>query len=311
MIDWTPSAVAIQLGPLPLYWYGVAYAVGLAVAYWVMARQARRFGQNPDDHRQRPDHHRGRRADRRPAVPRDRPVAAVRERPPEDHPAAVQRPRRLRRGRHRRDRRIVYLAGASASPFWRWADIVAPGIFVMQAVGRWGNFFNQELYGPPTNAAVGHRRSTAPTASSSTRARRSRSTTTHFHPLFLYESLSGLLGRARPDLALEAAATRLRVGDLAADHAHLDRRRAVPPRVPADRQLAPRGHPDRPDLRRGVRRDRHRRSSWPPAPARAPPHRCSTRPRSPRPASRATSADDDATTSTRPTTMRGSTRSSA
>src|SRR5512138_1460914 len=47
MIDWTPGSVAIQIGPLPLYWYGVAYAVGLAAAYLVMARQARRLGEDP------------------------------------------------------------------------------------------------------------------------------------------------------------------------------------------------------------------------------------------------------------------------
>ena len=57
MIDWTPSAIAIQLGPLSLYWYGLGYAIGLAAAYWIMVRQARRFGENAD-HRQRADRHR-------------------------------------------------------------------------------------------------------------------------------------------------------------------------------------------------------------------------------------------------------------
>lgn len=32
-----------------------------------------------------------------------------------------------------------------------WADIIAPGLALAQAIGRWGNFFNQELYGQPTN----------------------------------------------------------------------------------------------------------------------------------------------------------------
>ena len=27
--------------------------------------------------------------------------------------------------------------------FWRWVDIVAPAVFLMQAIARWGNFFNQ------------------------------------------------------------------------------------------------------------------------------------------------------------------------
>ncbi|GAW91645.1 prolipoprotein diacylglyceryl transferase [Calderihabitans maritimus] len=35
--------------------------------------------------------------------------------------------------------------------FWQMADIVAPSIVLGQAIGRWGNFFNQEAYGYPTN----------------------------------------------------------------------------------------------------------------------------------------------------------------
>ena len=46
MIDWTPNSVALQLGPFSLYWYGIAYAVGLAAAYWALTRQARIFGQD-------------------------------------------------------------------------------------------------------------------------------------------------------------------------------------------------------------------------------------------------------------------------
>ena len=43
-ITWTPDPVAFQLGPIPVYWYGVAYAVGLALAYLVITREARRRG---------------------------------------------------------------------------------------------------------------------------------------------------------------------------------------------------------------------------------------------------------------------------
>ncbi len=31
--------------------------------------------------------------------------------------------------------------------FWTLADLVAPGLVLGQAIGRWGNFFNQEAYG--------------------------------------------------------------------------------------------------------------------------------------------------------------------
>ncbi|MFA5537024.1 MAG: prolipoprotein diacylglyceryl transferase, partial [Bacillota bacterium] len=32
-------------------------------------------------------------------------------------------------------------------PFWKFADIIAPSIILGQAIGRWGNFFNQEAHG--------------------------------------------------------------------------------------------------------------------------------------------------------------------
>ncbi len=35
--------------------------------------------------------------------------------------------------------------------FLTWTDIVAPGLALGQAIGRWGNFVNQELYGKPCN----------------------------------------------------------------------------------------------------------------------------------------------------------------
>ena len=48
MIAWTPDPIALQLGPLSLYWYGIAYAVGLAGAYLIITRQAQRFGERTD-----------------------------------------------------------------------------------------------------------------------------------------------------------------------------------------------------------------------------------------------------------------------
>ena len=35
--------------------------------------------------------------------------------------------------------------------FLEWADIAVPGLALGQAIGRWGNYFNQELYGAPTS----------------------------------------------------------------------------------------------------------------------------------------------------------------
>ena len=63
------------------------------------------------------------------------------------------------------------------------ADAVAPGLPLAQAIGRWGNYFNQELYGRPTEVPWALEvdpafRRPAEVADSAT-----------FHPTFLYESL--------------------------------------------------------------------------------------------------------------------------
>jgi phosphatidylglycerol---prolipoprotein diacylglyceryl transferase len=98
-------------------------------------------------------------------------------------------------------------------PFLRWADIVAPGLFVTQAIARWGNFFNQELYGAPTTLPWGipidcaHRIAAYPCETYPLE-------TTFFQPLFLYESLSGLIGAVVLIWLGFHARKRLRPGDL-------------------------------------------------------------------------------------------------
>ena len=44
LISVTPDPVAIHLGPIPILWYGVCYAIGLAATYVVITREARRRG---------------------------------------------------------------------------------------------------------------------------------------------------------------------------------------------------------------------------------------------------------------------------
>ena len=63
-----------------------------------------------------------------------------------------------------------------------WADIAAPAVALGQAIGRWGNYVNQELYGAPTDlpwAITIEPRFRLP----------GFETYSTFHPLFLYESL--------------------------------------------------------------------------------------------------------------------------
>jgi phosphatidylglycerol:prolipoprotein diacylglycerol transferase len=89
----------------------------------------------------------------------------------------------------------------------RWLDIVAPGLILAQAIGRWGNFFNQELYGYPTNL---------PWAIYIDPAHRlpGYESYSHFHPLFLYESLWDMLGFVILMLLGRKLRSRLRNGDI-------------------------------------------------------------------------------------------------
>lgn len=80
---------------------------------------------------------------------------------------------------------------------WRWLDIVAPGMLLAQAIGRWGNYFNQELYGPPTTLPWGiiinNANQRIPPYNNLTLYPLE---TTTFHPVFLYESIWNLIGFA-------------------------------------------------------------------------------------------------------------------
>lgn len=69
------------------------------------------------------------------------------------------------------------------------ADAFAPGIILAQAIGRWGNYFNQELFGIPTNLPWGLQIGTTNPAYPA-----GLPDGVLFHPTFLYESLWNLLG---------------------------------------------------------------------------------------------------------------------
>lgn len=218
MIDWEPNSIAVQvpfpiIGQLDVYWYGIAYAVGLLAVYLVVSRMAARYGQKQE------------------LIGTGMIVIGV---------AALIGGRAY----HVIDQWQLYkddllkivlppytglgvyggiitgliaflvLARRWHLDLWTWADIAAPGLFAMQAVARWGNFFNQELYGPPTTLPWGiavdcaHR--VAPWTCDAYPAG------THFTPLFLYESLSGLAGLAVLLWLASRPRPRLRRGDLLA-----------------------------------------------------------------------------------------------
>jgi len=78
---------------------------------------------------------------------------------------------------------IVRRSGNSVRLFM---DAAAPGILLAQAIGRWGNWFNQELFGKPTSLPWGLKIDEA--------HRGSYIQYTTFHPTFLYEFIWDIAG---------------------------------------------------------------------------------------------------------------------
>jgi phosphatidylglycerol:prolipoprotein diacylglycerol transferase len=77
---------------------------------------------------------------------------------------------------------------------WRWIDNFAPGMLLAQAIGRWGNYFNQELYGPPTDLPWGITITNVNQRIPPYNDLTTYPLDTTFHPVFLYESIWNLIG---------------------------------------------------------------------------------------------------------------------
>ena len=80
---------------------------------------------------------------------------------------------------------LLFFGRRHQLPYLTWLDILAPALALGQAIGRWGNFFNQELYGAPTSLPWAiyidpqHR---LPGFENQA----------YYHPMFLYESIWNL-----------------------------------------------------------------------------------------------------------------------
>jgi len=77
---------------------------------------------------------------------------------------------------------IIFFCRWRKEPFWDVLDVLVPSVALGQAIGRWGNFFNNEAFGIPTNLPwklfIPYR--FRPEIFS---------TQDYFHPTFLYESV--------------------------------------------------------------------------------------------------------------------------
>ena len=82
---------------------------------------------------------------------------------------------------------IVYCyAKKIKTDFWKLTSIIVPGLALAQAIGRWGNYFNQELFGRPTSLPWG-------IFINPMNRPFEYFSNSYFHPTFLYESLGDFL----------------------------------------------------------------------------------------------------------------------
>ncbi len=181
----SPGAIAIQIGPVAIRWYGLLIATAVLIGTVLAQREARRRGEDPEQ------------------LVNVAVVAII---------AALIGARLYYvlfnwdyYGLHPWKIVAVWegglaihgglLAGVCVGGLLAWRrklptfvylDIVAPLIALGQAIGRWGNFFNQEAYGTPTDLPwklyidPAHR---PPHLAEYN----------YFHPTFLYESLWDLM----------------------------------------------------------------------------------------------------------------------
>jgi len=177
----SPGAIAFELGPLTLRWYGILMAGAMALGLWLAHRDALRRGIDPEPLLKASElallgglvgarlYYVAFNLDYYLRVPAK--ILAVWEGGLAIHGGVIGG---------------VLVGGAYAwrrrLPILTYLDVAAPSLAIGQAIGRWGNFFNEEAFGTPTGLpwklyiSPPHR----PVEYAASE---------YFHPTFLYESL--------------------------------------------------------------------------------------------------------------------------
>ncbi|MCQ2009192.1 prolipoprotein diacylglyceryl transferase [Sporolactobacillus sp. STSJ-5] len=147
------NRVAFELGPLHIYWYGIIIAAGALIGLLIAMREGKRLDLPPDTFTD--------------LILYAAPIAVICARIYyvafewgyySKHPGEIIA---IWNGGI-----AIYgaLIGAVLTavvycrlrhlPFWKVADVCAPSVILGQAIGRWGNFMNQEAHGGPTTRAA-------------------------------------------------------------------------------------------------------------------------------------------------------------
>ncbi len=179
-----PAAIAFAIGPLTIYWYGIIMALAMAVGILVACALAPRYG-----------------------IEREAILDAAfwliiggvigarlydvwLELPyylnhPSEIVAVWNGGLAIHGGMIGGAVALLIFTAKRGYDRWKFMAVVAPALALGQAIGRWGNWFNQELFGRPTGSWIG-----IPIAPSNRPS--GFGAFEFFHPTFLYESLGCL-----------------------------------------------------------------------------------------------------------------------
>jgi phosphatidylglycerol:prolipoprotein diacylglycerol transferase len=214
--------VAFHIGSYPVFWYGIIITTGAVLGSWLASWMAGKRGQNPD--------HiwnmlivvliLGILGARLYHV-FSRPAVGIGWDYYKEHPADIFIPHNggfaglgIYGGFIGGVIGVLGYTWFQKLKFFRWADFAVPGVLLAQAVGRWGNFVNQELFGPPTTKPWGIKIDCLNRQYYEKFNCKVLDANTRFHPTFLYESLWNLTGVALMVFAFKKYGDKLRSGDM-------------------------------------------------------------------------------------------------
>ncbi|MDE8564428.1 prolipoprotein diacylglyceryl transferase [Anoxybacillus rupiensis] len=180
--------VFLHLGPITIYWYGVIIGTGVLLGLWIATREAVKRGLAKETFVD--------------LVLLAVPIAIICARTYyvmfewdyyAKHPAEI--PKIWEGGLAIHGGLIgaiitgVVFAKRRGISFWKLADIAAPSIILGQAIGRWGNFMNQEAHGGPVT-----RQFLESLHLPDFIINQMYIDGQYYHPTFLYESIWNLMG---------------------------------------------------------------------------------------------------------------------